>query len=52
MTRIYVDKSDVDKTVANINHQQSQAGVFINIAVKPYMGKKYDPARTAVIVVG
>ena len=52
MRRIYVDKSEVDKAIAEINSTQNRAKMFINVAVKPYKGKKYDPDRTAVIVIG
>lgn len=52
MRRYYADESEVDRLVNRINHQQSQKGIFVNIAVKPYRGKKYDPQRTVVVVVG
>lgn len=52
MRRYYVDKSKADQLVKRINQQQSKSGVFINIAIKPYHGKKYDPQNTVVVIVG
>lgn len=52
MKRYYVDKSTADQFVNRISQQQSKSGVFVNIAIKPYHGKKHDPQNTVVIVVG
>lgn len=50
--RLYVPKDDVKMVVSQINLQQAEAGRFVNIAVEPYKGKKYDPVSTAVVVIG
>lgn len=52
MHRYYVTKSDTDRIVNQINRKQSKTGIFVNIAVKPYHGKEYDPPNTVVVVVG
>lgn len=52
MRRYYVAKSDVDRIVNQITRQQNKKGIFVNVAVKPYCGKKYDPQNTLVVVVG
>lgn len=52
MRRYYVAKSDIDRIVNQINRYQNKKGIFVNIAVKPYRGKKYDPPNTVVVVVG
>ena len=52
MRRIYVEKNSVPAALAAITREQAARGVFVNVAVKPYKGKKYDPANTAVIVIG
>lgn len=52
MLRYYVAKSDVDQIVNQLNRHQNKTGIFVNITVKPYRGKKYDPQNTVVVVVG
>ena len=52
MRRYYVAISDVDWVVRQLNRQQNKKGIFVNIAVRAYHGKKYDPQNTVVIVVG
>lgn len=52
MKRIYVDKRDINTTIEQLRRKQCKANCFVNIAVKPYKGKKYDQKTTAVIVVG
>lgn len=52
MRRYYVAKSEADQLIGRINQQQSKTGIFANIAIKPYRGKKYDPQNTVVVVVG
>lgn len=32
--------------------RERKANNFCNVAVKPYKGKKHDPANTVVVVVG
>lgn len=48
----YVAIEDVDRVIFQLNRQQNKKGIFVNIAVKPYHGKEYDPQNTVVIVVG
>jgi len=48
----YVLKSETSQIVDQINQKQSKSGIFVNISIKPYRGKKYDPQNTVVIVVG
>ena len=52
MRRIYVRKEDVEKTIERLGRAQAAANLFVNIAVKPYKGKKYDKDEMRVIVVG
>lgn len=52
MRRYYVAIADVDRMINHLNRQQSKKGIFVNIAKKPYHGKKHDPQNTVVIVVG
>lgn len=52
MRRYYMAKSDTDRIMNQINRQQSKTGIFVNIAVKPYHGKEYDPQNTVVVMVG
>ena len=49
--RYYVNKKDVQDTVDKLNKRQCKRGVFYNIAVKEYKGKKY-PADTMVVIEG
>ena len=49
--RYYVNKKDVKDTVDKLNRRQCEKGVFWNIAVKEYKGKKY-PADTMVVIEG
>ena len=51
MKRIYVDKSKVNETIAAINKEQAKRSLYINVTVKPYHGKKYDPQNTVVIII-
>lgn len=50
--RIYVHKDDVDTKVSQINHQQAEAGIFVNISVESYKGKKHDQDNTVAVVIG
>lgn len=52
MRRYYVNKSEADQVVNRINRQQHKDNWFVNIAIKPYHGKKHDPQNTVVVVVG
>ncbi len=52
MRRYYVNKAEAENLIDRINQQQHKQNRFINISVKPYHGKKYDPTNTVVIVVG
>lgn len=52
LRRYYVAKSEVYQVISQINRQQNKRGIFVDVAVKPYRGKKYDPENTVVIVVG
>ena len=52
MRRYYVATADVDRVINQLNRQQNKKGIFVNIAIKPYHGKKYDPQNTVVIAVG
>ena len=52
MRRIYINRSDVPEVLAEINRRQIARREFVNVQVKPYRGKKYDPESTAVIVIG
>lgn len=50
--RIYVNKSKAGEVIAKITQQQSRRNLFVNVAVQPYKGKRYNSATTVVIVVG
>ena len=52
MRRMYVEKSETRKVIEEISREQAKVNIFINIAIKPYTGKKYNPASTDVIVLG
>ena len=52
MRRYYVNKDEAENLVNLINKQQHRNKEFFNIAVKSYLGKKYDPENTVVVVVG
>lgn len=52
MRRYYVATEDVDRVINQLNRQQNKKGIFVNIAIKPYHRKKYDPQNTVVIAVG
>lgn len=52
MRRYYATKSEANQIVDRLNRQQSKSGIFVNISIKPYHGKKYDPQNTVVIAVG
>ncbi len=52
MCRYYVAKSEANQIVDRLNRQQSKSGIFVNISIKSYRGKKYDPQNTVVVVVG
>lgn len=52
MRRYYVATEDVDRVINQLNRQQNKRGIFVNIAIKPYHGKQYDPQNTVVIAVG
>ena len=50
--RYYVKATEAHAKIMQITQQQVKANHFVNVAVKPYKGKKYDPIQTVVIVVG
>jgi hypothetical protein len=52
MKRYYINKWDTEKVIDQITAMQRKANNFCNVAVKPYRGKKHDPANTVVVVVG
>lgn len=52
MKRYYINKADTEKVIDQITAAQRKANIFYNVAVKPYKGKKHDPANTVVAVVG
>ena len=52
MRRYYATKLEAKQIVERINRQQSKSGIFANISIKPYRGKKHDPQNTVVIAVG
>lgn len=52
MTRYYINKKDIDKTLQKITEAQTKSRVFVNVSVKPYHGKKYDRENTVVITIG
>ena len=52
MRHYYVTKLEAKQLVDRLNRQQSKSGIFANISIKPYRGKKYDPQNTVVVVVG
>jgi len=47
----YVATTDIVWLISRLVRQQSQIGMSVNITIKPYHGKKYDPQNTVVIVV-
>ena len=52
MKRYYVEKSSVQNLIERITAAQQKANISCNVTVKPYKGKKHDPANTVVVVVG
>lgn len=52
MRRYYVDIAKADQFVKRINKRQCKNKVFVNIAIRPYQGKKYSSKSTVVVVVG
>lgn len=52
MKRYYVEKSSVQNVIERITAAQQKTNIFCNVAVKPYRGKKHDPANIVVVVVG
>lgn len=52
MKRIYINKKDVRNVLAEITREQAARKTFVNVQVKEYCGKKYDPAETVVVVIG
>lgn len=52
MKRYYINKADTEKVIDQITAMQQKANNFCNVVVKPYRGKKHDPANTVVVVVG
>lgn len=50
--RLYINKEDLNDTLTAITAAQVKANTFLNVAVKEYHGKKYDPQNTLVIVIG
>ena len=46
MKRYYINKADTEKVIERITAAQQKANIFCNVAVKPYRGKKHDPANT------
>lgn len=52
MKRYYINKADTEKVIERITAAQRKTNIFCNVAVKPYRGKKHNPANTVVVVVG
>lgn len=52
MTRYYIDKAQTQEVLQAISEAQREANCYVNVQVKPYRGKKYNPDTTVVIVVG
>lgn len=52
MKRIYVEKEKASQALEEISRIQQRRNEFINVTIKEYHGKKFDPATTAVIVIG
>lgn len=52
MRRIYIPKEKTPEALEQITREQSRRGVFVNVEVKPYRGRKYDPEKTTVIQIG
>lgn len=50
MRRYYVAESEAGQLVNQINQQQSKMGIFVNITIKPYRGKKYDPKKRLLLL--
>lgn len=42
--------ADIPAFIAFVSRAQTQAGVFENVTVKPYKGKKYNPAFQWVVI--
>lgn len=47
-----VHKNTTEKHVERFNKIQCEIGIFANIAIKPYTGKKYNPQTMQYIVIG
>lgn len=50
--RILCHKNYINRTIDEITQRQTARGIFANIAVKPYRGKKYNPGEYCWIVIG
>lgn len=48
----YVRVTEAHAKIMQITRQQIKTNCFVNISVKSYRGKKYDPLQTVVVVVG
>lgn len=47
-----VDKANTQAHIDFLTWSMNQAGVFVNVAIKPYKGRKFNPAKMQYIVVG
>lgn len=52
MKYLHVKKTDIAATLAHISRSQSKAGIFHNVAVLPYRGRKYNPAMYVTVKIG
>lgn len=52
MKRLYIEKSNIQNVLKAITEEQTRKKIFVNVAVKPYHGKKYNSDTTVVVCVG
>ena len=48
----HVKKSDIQYMMKTINAAQIKTGLFYNVSVLPYRGKRYNPDEYATIKIG
>lgn len=49
---MHVKKTDIQATLKYISWSQTTAGMFYNVRVLPYRGKKYNPETYVTIAIG
>lgn len=47
-----IDKANTQAHIDFFTMSMSKTGVFVNVAIRPYKGRKFNPAKMQYIVVG